>query len=115
LYKLEVWSEQHHQSFQIHQFEKEIKMKIIFFVLAASLAIALATPTPEAEAEADPQYDLTEAFMDPYGELDQYTDEALDADLGDVELRRRRHICCRRPWLRRCRHYPRHLCHRWGK
>ncbi len=87
-------------------------MKIIFFVLAASLAIALATPTPEAEAEADPQYDLTEAFMDPYGEQDQYTDEALGLD--DFVLGKRR-LCCRRPWIRICLRFPRRFCRPWGK
>lgn len=78
-------------------------MKIIFFILAASLAIALATPAPEAEA--DPQYDLSETFMDNYDEMDVFTDEALD----DVELRQRR-LCCQRPWIRSCRRFPRRLC-----
>ncbi len=92
-------------------------MKIIFFILAAFLAIALATPTPEAEA--DPQYELTETFMDPYGEMDQYTGQALDADLGDVGLRYMK-LCCLRPRHPRCRRFPSLLCSRppwptWGK
>ena len=89
-------------------------MKIIFFILAASLALTLAEPGPEAEAEADPQYDLSEAFMDPYGELDEYPVEDVD-----VELRSRlRRYCCRFPRTHMCRRLRwRLICPRlsWGK
>ena len=68
-------------------------MKIIFFILAAMVAIALAAPAPEAETEADPQYHLSEDFMDSYGELDAYPDADPSWNWG----------CLRRPWLPGCR------------
>ena len=58
--------------------EKQNRMKLIVFTLAAFLTVVLASPVPEAEADSEPNYHLGPVFED--GDLVDYPEALSDPD-----------------------------------